>query len=182
MNVMLIAAPREMVESRIEVVERTGLEAVSIDIEAFALQRSLVDCNRTQYNDGALRAFVDMGASHTEVTLLIGTQFGLTRSINISGDTFTDAIKNQLRLDVGEAERRKTEVDLNFSAEPGSAPDTQSVEVPRASRAFWTSCCGKSVAPSTSTSPSSRKPPSRSRSPRSFSPAATLSLAALPPT
>ncbi len=132
MNVMLIAAPRDMVDSRIEVVERTGLEAVSIDIEAFALQRSLVDCNRTQYNDGALRAFIDMGASHTEVTLLIGTQFGLTRSINISGDTFTDAIKNQLRLDVGEAERRKTEVDLGYLLNPGSAPDTQSVEAPRA--------------------------------------------------
>ncbi|MES2461952.1 MAG: type IV pilus assembly protein PilM [Armatimonadota bacterium] len=132
MNVMLVAAPREMVESRIDVVERTGLEAVSVDIEAFALQRALVDCNRNQYNDGALRAFVDMGASHTEVTLVAGTSFGLTRSINISGNSFTDAIKNQLRLDGAEAERRKTEVDLNFLLNPASAPDTQSVEAPRA--------------------------------------------------
>ncbi|MBC8102758.1 MAG: type IV pilus assembly protein PilM [Cytophagales bacterium] len=132
MNVMLVAAPRDMVESRIDVVERTGLEAVAVDIEAFALQRSLVDCNRMRYNDGALRAFVDMGASHTEVTLVIGSQFGLTRSINIAGDTFTDAIKNQLRLDVAEAERRKTEVDLNVLLNPGSATDPQAGEAPRA--------------------------------------------------
>jgi type IV pilus assembly protein PilM len=132
MNVMLVAAPREMVESRIDVVERTGLDAVSVDIEAFALQRALVDCNHMKYSDDALRAIVDMGAAHTEVTLVVGTQFALTRSINISGNSFTDAIKNQLRLDVLEAERRKTEVDLNFLLDPGSASNAQSTEAPRA--------------------------------------------------
>lgn len=132
MNVMLVAAPREMVDSRVETIERTGLEAVGIDIEAFALQRALVDCNRARYSDGALRAFVDMGAAHTEVTLVNGAQFALTRSVNIAGNSFNDAIKNQLRLDATEAERRKLELDLGVLLNPGAAGDPQAVEAPRA--------------------------------------------------
>ncbi|GAB4458771.1 MAG: pilus assembly protein PilM [Armatimonadaceae bacterium] len=113
MNVMLVAAPREMVDSRIDTVERAGLEAVCVDLETFALQRSVVDCNRRAFEDGALRALVDIGASHTEVCLLNGASFALTRSIPIAGDTFTDALKNQLRVDVAEAERIKMEIDLS---------------------------------------------------------------------
>jgi len=78
---------------------------------------------------GMLRAFVDMGASHTEVTVINGTQFALTRSVNIAGNAFNDAIKNQLRLDPAEAERRKTELDLNVLLNPG---DPQAAEAPRA--------------------------------------------------
>lgn len=114
MDVMLVAAPREMVESRIDTLERLGLEAVAIDLEAFALQRSLVDCNRRHYDDGQLRAMVDIGASHTEVTILNGSSFALTRSIQIAGDTFTDVLKNQLRCDLADAESRKYEMDLSL--------------------------------------------------------------------
>jgi type IV pilus assembly protein PilM len=122
MDVMLVAAPREMVESRVDTIERAGLEAVAIDLESFALIRALIDCNRRQFEDGSLRALVDIGASHTEVTLLTGTSFALTRSVQISGDTFTDALKNHLRVDVAEAERRKTEIDMTALLQGGD-PD-----------------------------------------------------------
>ena len=132
MDVMLVAAPREMVDSRVEALERAGLEAVSIDLEAFALQRSLVDCNRRLFEDGNLRAIVDLGAAHTEVSLLSGTTFALTRSIPIAGDTFTDALKNQLRVDLAEAERRKMEIDLTVmlggSADPEMTETVKSVQ------------------------------------------------------
>ena len=42
MNVMLVAAPREMVDSRVSVLEAAGLEPISLDIEAFALIRALI--------------------------------------------------------------------------------------------------------------------------------------------
>jgi type IV pilus assembly protein PilM len=130
MNVMLVAAPREMVDSRVETVERAGLEAVSIDLESFALVRSLVECNWSRYNDGTMRALVDIGASHTEVTIVVGTQFQLTRSLPIAGDTFTDALKNQLRVDAVEAERRKAELDLTVLIQ--GSDDPAAYEAPRA--------------------------------------------------
>ena len=130
MNVMLVAAPKEMVESRIDSVERAGLDAVSLDIESFCLIRSLFECNWSQYNDGAMRALVDIGAAHTEVTIVVGTGFQLTRSLSIAGDTFTDALKNQLRVDLAEAELRKMEVDLNVLVQ--GSEDPAAYEGPRA--------------------------------------------------
>lgn len=111
-DVMLVAAPRDLVEARVNVAAIAGLEASHVDIEAFALQRAVVEVNRDDFADDSLRALVDIGAAHTEVTLLSGPDFALTRSIPIAGDTFTDALKNQLRLDIADAESRKLGVDM----------------------------------------------------------------------
>jgi type IV pilus assembly protein PilM len=131
MEVMIVAAPREMVESRVDTVERAGLEAVSIDLEAFALQRALVDCNRRAFDGENLRAIIDMGAAHTEVSLLSGTRFVLTRSIPVAGDTFTDALKNQLRVDTAEAEQIKAEADLTVLLQGGGG-DATAIDIARA--------------------------------------------------
>ncbi len=126
MEVMLVAAPRELVDSRIAAVERAGLDAVAVDIEAFALRRALVELNPELFDDGSLRAVVDLGATHTEVILFTGSTFALTRFIPISGDTFTDAIKNQLRLDPAEAEARKAEADMSvLISGTGDAPQIE---------------------------------------------------------
>ncbi|MBC7807760.1 MAG: type IV pilus assembly protein PilM [Akkermansiaceae bacterium] len=130
LNIMLVAAPKEMVESRIAAVERAGLDVVSADLESFALIRSLIETQYARYNDGNLRALVDIGAGHTEVTILLGTRFQLTRAVSIAGDTFTDALKNQLRVDVAEAETRKAELDLNVLIQGSDNP--QDYEAPRA--------------------------------------------------
>lgn len=130
MEVMLVAAPREMVDSRVDTLERAGLEAVAIDLEAFALQRALVDAGRSRWEDGSLRALVDMGAAHTEVTILAGATFVFTRSIPIAGDAFTDALRNHLRVEEDAAERRKMDVDMTALIEGTGSPDV--VEAARA--------------------------------------------------
>jgi type IV pilus assembly protein PilM len=112
MDVMLVGTNRELVESRVAVAQLAGLEAVSVDIESFAIIRALVDLSPDDFADENLRAIVDIGASHTEVIILSGPDFALTRSIPISGDTFTDSLKNQLRLESSEAELRKLEADM----------------------------------------------------------------------
>lgn len=129
MNVMLVAAPREMVESRVGAVAAAGLDTVAIDTEAFALQRALVDCNIHHFADGGMRALVDMGAAHTEVTILNGTSFALTRSIPIAGETFTGVLKSQLRCDSAEAEQIKSEADMALLLDP--AGDPEALHAPR---------------------------------------------------
>ncbi len=125
MEVMLVAAPREMVDSRVAAIEAAGLDAVAVDIEAFAARRALVTLSPDLFADGALRALVEIGASHTEVIILVGSEFALTRSIPIAGDTFTDALKNQLRLEISEAEARKREADMLALVNGESASDSE---------------------------------------------------------
>ena len=112
MDVMLVGTNRELVDSRVAVAQLAGLEAVAVDIEAFAILRALVELSPEDFADENLRAIVDMGASHTEVTILSGPDFALTRSIPISGDTFTDTLRNQLRIEPSEAELRKRDADM----------------------------------------------------------------------
>lgn len=112
MDVMLVGTSRDLVESRVAVAQLAGLEAVAVDIESFTLLRSLVDLSPEDFEDENLRAIVDIGAAHTEVIILSGPDFALTRSIPIAGDTFADALKNQLRIEPSEAELRKRDVDM----------------------------------------------------------------------
>lgn len=124
MDVMLVATTRDLVDSRVAVAEMSGLDAVAVDIEAFSSLRALVDLFPEDFADENLRAIVDMGASHTEVIIVSGSDFALTRSIPIAGDAFTDAIKNQLRIEFSEAESRKQEVDMGVLVNGEGTPET----------------------------------------------------------
>lgn len=94
MNVMLVAAPREMIDSRVKCLESAGLEPLVIDIESFALIRSLVEFNATDEYLGKTVALIDIGASHTDVDIVSKGEFALTRNVPIAGDSFTNAIRS----------------------------------------------------------------------------------------
>lgn len=110
MNVMLVAAPKELVESRVNVLEAAGVEPISIDVEAFAIIRSLVDSCASGDDSKKTVALIDMGASHTDVNIISNGEFALTRSIPIAGEGFTNSIKTLTGLAYDEAERLKFEM------------------------------------------------------------------------
>ena len=113
MNVMLVAAPNDMVESRLAALTLAGLEPVAIDVEAFALQRILVDLSPTRPGEGTTLALLDIGASTTDVNIIANGLFALTRNVPIAGDSFTQSIKAIApTADWAELERLKTEVDM----------------------------------------------------------------------
>lgn len=121
MNVMLVAAPREMVESRVKALESAGLEPLAVDVEAFALIRSLVEFSATDEYLHRTVALMDMGASHTDVNIVSRGQFVLTRNIPIAGDGFTNAIKSLTGGTFDEAEAMKLDMTKEASLDQLSA-------------------------------------------------------------
>lgn len=115
MNVMLVAAPRDMIDSRVSVLEAAGLEPISLDIEAFALIRALVGGYTSSYFENTTLALVDMGASHTDVNIIANGEFALTRNIPIAGNSFTNAIKTLTGFSQDDAERLKFEMAVQES-------------------------------------------------------------------
>ena len=114
MGVMLVAAPNEMVESRVLTLAEAGLEPVAIDIEAFALQRALLDLSATRPGDGITIALLDIGAVTTDVNIITDGHFALTRNISIAGDNFTGALKAvSPRQDWADLEMLKAELDMS---------------------------------------------------------------------
>lgn len=110
MQVMLVAAPREMVDCRVAVLEAAGLEPLTIDIEAFALIRSLVEFSATDEYLHRTVALIDMGAGHTDVNIVSRGQFVLTRNIPIAGDSYTNAIKSLAGASFEDAEKMKLDM------------------------------------------------------------------------
>lgn len=131
MNVMLVAAPREMVDSRVRVIEAAGLDPLVIDIEAFALIRSLIEFNASDEHLHRTVALMDMGASHTDVNIVSKGEFALTRNIPIAGISFTNAIKSLAGGSFEDAERMKLEMTMNHPLDQLSItePDNRSWKV-----------------------------------------------------
>lgn len=113
MNVVLVAAPRVMVDSRVEALEGAGLDPLAIDVEAFATLRVLVERSTDLSLLDRTIALLDMGHSHTEINLVNRGALALTRTIPIAGVSLTSAIRNALSCTEAEAEQRKFTVDLN---------------------------------------------------------------------
>lgn len=125
MNVMLVAAPREMVDTRVAVLEAAGLEPLTIDIEAFALIRALVDFSATEEYLHRTVALIDMGASHTDVNVVSRGEFVLTRNIPIAGDGFTNAIKSLAGGSFEEAEQMKMQMTQTAGVDQLGASDQE---------------------------------------------------------
>lgn len=131
MNVWLVAAPHEMVDSRVSVLESVGLEPLAVDIEAFALIRSLVEFSSSDKYLRETVALVDMGASHTDVNVVSRGEFALTRNIPIAGESFTNAIKNLTGGSYEDAEQMKLDLAKESSIDRVSTdqPDNRTWKV-----------------------------------------------------
>lgn len=125
MNVMLAAAPRTMVDSRVFALEQAGLESLAIDVEILASLRSLLDQSSDKSICTGTFALLDIGASHTEINLVSNGSLALTRTVPIAGDSLTTAIMNAMNCTEEEAEQAKYTIDLADVIEmrPGSTED-----------------------------------------------------------
>jgi type IV pilus assembly protein PilM len=93
-----------MIAGHVAAVSRAGLQPVSIDLNSFALLRSLAPA--TALAEGS-EALVDIGARVTNVVVHQGGAPRFVRILLMGGQDITDAIANRLSLDLEDAERAK---------------------------------------------------------------------------
>lgn len=101
MKVLLTAAPKNLVRRYIEIFRACDLQIVSLETEAFALQRSLIGAERVP------TMIVDIGAVATDVSVIVDGIPLINRSIDVGGDTITKAVANSLSVDLERAEQFK---------------------------------------------------------------------------
>jgi type IV pilus assembly protein PilM len=112
MDVMIVAAPRDIVESRVRTCALAGLEVEIVDIEPFAVYRSLIEADPN--GDWAARTFalVDIGAATTNLSVISKGHFAMTRTIPQGGHVLTEALKSYFKLSSEDAEAGKAQIDL----------------------------------------------------------------------
>lgn len=104
MNVLLVAAKKEMVDDYIHLVELAGLHTVIIDIDAFALQ-NIFEFNYTTEEESV--ALIDIGASKTSLNILKGYSSVFMRDVSLGCGQINQQIVTLADCSVEEAEEIK---------------------------------------------------------------------------
>ena len=105
MNVLLVAAKKEMVNDYISLAEMAGLDPRIIDVDAFALQ-NLFELN---YDPNANEniALIDIGASKTSLNILKGDNSVFMRDVSLGCGQINQKIATLIDCSVEEAEAIK---------------------------------------------------------------------------
>ncbi|HVL39007.1 MAG TPA: type IV pilus assembly protein PilM [Fimbriimonadaceae bacterium] len=119
MDVLVVAAPKDVVESRVKACEQAGLEVEAVDVEAFAAYRSLIEAGMLQEYAEDTIALVDIGASTTNMSVIRKGVFAMTRSIPQGGHTLTEALKAYFKLSYEDAESGKAQLDMTELIQDG---------------------------------------------------------------
>ena len=129
MPVLLVVSPKALVDGRVKAMEAAGLEPISMDVSALAAIRVLLPEADTLSEADAppTIAVVDLGASYTEVTITQGPTPVFSRTINIGGTSFTNALAGVLGVDFDEAQTIKHGLDVEMVDD--SSPDATASRV-----------------------------------------------------
>lgn len=104
-NVILAASRRENVEDRVEVLEKAGLKAKIVDVEAFSMENSflLLADQLPDGIDSQTIAVADIGASMSTLNVLHKCRTVYTREQGFGGKQLTEEIQRRYGLSYEEA-------------------------------------------------------------------------------
>src|ERR671934_50446 len=105
MDVLLVAAKKDMINDYTSVVSEAGLTPVVVDVDAFAVQNSFEVNYELPKNETIV--LVNAGASVCNINVLANGLTTFTRDVTMGGNAFTEEIQKQLNISYDEAEALK---------------------------------------------------------------------------
>lgn len=96
-EVIVMAAPREAVDSHLAILEKARLEVVGIHTEPTALIECFGHLFRRKGDENISTLFIDMGAGSTHVVIAHGKHMVFAKHIQVGGDTFTKRVADALK-------------------------------------------------------------------------------------
>ena len=105
MEVLLVAAKKDIIEQRESILLNAGLKPVVFDLDIFAVENSY-NLNYSEKENEVI-AIINIGASVTNIGIMEGGSAGFTRDILLGGSKYTETIQKQLKVDSEDAEKMK---------------------------------------------------------------------------
>lgn len=105
MDVMLVAAKREVVDQYLEVVREVGLKPIIVDTDCFAVQNAF-EVNYQLPTD-KLICLIHIGAENLNINVIAYGVNTFTRDLQLGGDFYTREIQKQMGTSYQEAEAYK---------------------------------------------------------------------------
>jgi type IV pilus assembly protein PilM len=116
MDVVLVAAKKDIINDYVSVIMESGLNPVIIDISSFALENMLA-MNYEIEKEEAI-AIANVGASITNMNIIKNNISAFTRDIFKGGNQVTEEIQRQLHVDHDEAEKIKVGTKVDLTSQP----------------------------------------------------------------
>lgn len=116
MEVLLVAAQKDMISTAVAAVENAGLKLTAIDVTAFAIVRALYGVTQSvlpdEGDEGEVAGVIHISSGLTNIAVVEKGVPRFTRVSSLAGNQFTQAIANVLNLTFDEAENLKLRVGL----------------------------------------------------------------------
>jgi type IV pilus assembly protein PilM len=110
MEVLLVAAKKDMINDYTAIVQEAGLSPVVMDVDSFAIENAF-ELNYDVAPDDTV-VLVNIGASLININILRGGMTTFTRDITLGGNQYTEEIQKQLNVSYEEAEALKIGGDI----------------------------------------------------------------------
>ncbi|MEL6548055.1 MAG: type IV pilus assembly protein PilM, partial [Myxococcota bacterium] len=105
MDVVLVAAKKDLVNEYTSVIAEAGLEPAVCDVDSFAIE-NMFEANYEMPEEGTV-ALVNVGASKTNINIVSRGVSSFTRDLTIGGNAVTEEIQKQMHVSFDEAEALK---------------------------------------------------------------------------
>jgi type IV pilus assembly protein PilM len=105
MEVLLVAAKKDLVDDYVQVIREAGLIPAAIDVAAFAVENAF-ETNYEVRPDEVV-ALVNIGAQVVNINIISNGAPAFTRDITTAGNQYTEEIQKALSISFEEAERIK---------------------------------------------------------------------------
>ena len=122
--VLAALARKDQLEVWIGALAQRGLDPAVVDVDGELMAPFAAGADGGRGGPGASVAVVDIGHSHTSVSVVRGGQVEWTRSVNVGGWSFTRAIQQALQCSWADAEARKHGRLIAAAAPPGAEDET----------------------------------------------------------
>ena len=107
MEVLIVAAKKEVIEGYTEAIQAAGLIPVIMDVDSFALETMYEENYEFEENDVVV--LINIGASITNLNAVKGGISIFTRDFTLGGNSITEALAANLGVSFEEAEKAKIE-------------------------------------------------------------------------
>ncbi len=121
--VLFAAAREDLVDAYLMAIQQAGLSPLAIEVEPLAALRALQAARGfgEDGREGQISVLVNIGHEGTEISFVEGNALIFTRFVPSGGRHLTEDIRDQLGMDLEEAERVKVELGTAWVEQPPTA-------------------------------------------------------------
>ena len=105
MDVLLVAAKKELIDDYVQVITDAGLQPMVLDVAAFAVENAFT--SNYDLNASEVVALVNVGSQVVNINIIAGGVPAFTRDISTGGAVYTEEIQKALSVSWDEAEAIK---------------------------------------------------------------------------